>query len=175
MSGTLHTSTQAGHSWEDLARSAAEGRSEETGEAQELRQLLVFLVDGTPYALPVESVREIVRIRPITPIPRVTRTVRGVISLRGEIIQVLDLRLRLGLPPTEATKTTRIVVVHGDEDRVAGVLVDAVREVMRISEDEIGSAGGGDAAGFVEALCARGEEFISLVDLDRVLDVQRGG
>lgn len=175
MSGTLHTSTQAGHSWEDLARSAAEGRGGETAEALDLRQLLVFLVDGTPYALPVESIREIVRIRPITPIPRVTRHVRGVISLRGEIIQVLDLRLRLGLPPTESTKATRIVVVHGDEDRVAGVLVDAVREVIRISEDAIGSAGGGEASGFVEALCVRGEEFISLVDLDRILDVHGGG
>lgn len=175
MSDTLHTSTQAGHSWEDLARSAAQGHAQEVAEAEELRQLLVFLVDEAPYALPVESVREIVRIRPITPIPRVTRHVRGVISLRGEIIQVLDLRLRLGLPPTETTKATRIVVVHGDEDRVAGILVDAVREVMRIPEEAIGSATGGEASGFVEALCARGEEFISLVDLDRVLDVHGGG
>lgn len=175
MSETLHTSTHAGRSWEELARGAAQAGSEGSAETEELRQILVFLVDGASYAVPVESVREIVRIRPITPIPRVTRPVRGVISLRGEIIQVVDLRLRLGLPRTEPSKATRIIVVHGDEERVAGILVDAVREVLRVAEESIGAPAGGDAGGFVGALCARGEEFISLVDLDRVLDIHDDG
>lgn len=161
---------QTERGWDDLARSAA-GVPGEAGGAEVLHQLLSFDVGGTPYAVAVESVREIVRIGPITPIPRVSRHVRGVISLRGEILQVIDLRMRLGLPPTEIAKTTRIVVVHDAEGNVAGLLVDAVREVLRVSSDEIGEAAAGDVQGLVSGLCARGEVFVSLLDLDRALEV----
>jgi purine-binding chemotaxis protein CheW len=118
----------------------------------------------------VESVREIVRIRPITPIPRTSSHVRGVISLRGEIIQVVDLRLRLGLPAAEITRSSRIVVIHADDERVAGILVDAVNEVLRVTEDAILPSAAGDT-GTVDSLCARGDQFVSLIDLERALDV----
>lgn len=159
-------------SWEQLGRQASHPR--ETGPGAEApRQLLTFSVGETPYAVPVESVREIVRIRPITPIPRVTRDIRGVISLRGEIIQVVDLRVRLRLPETHSTRASRIIVVHLDDGRLAGILVDAVREVLRVSGDAIGPSSGGEG-GIVHSLCARGEEFVSLVDLDKVLEVDDG-
>lgn len=165
--GPQHTTSEA---WDALAR-AAHRRQESNADPEELQQLLSFVVGETPYAVPVESVREIVRIRPITPIPRVARDVRGVISLRGEIIQVIDLRLRLGLEATQTTKATRIVVVHSEEGRVAGVLVDGVREVLRLSEDAIGPPAAGDTTGAVVGLCARGDQFVSLIDLNRVLDL----
>lgn len=166
MSG-LEATGAGGASWEALARSAAAER-ETVAEIDGLRQLLTFTMGGTPYAIPVESVREIVRIRPITPVPRVASDVRGVISLRGEIIQVVDLCLRLGLPSAETTRASRIVVVQPEDGRVAGVLVDSVQEVLRVSEDAIGPASDGGA---VEALCARGDEFVSLLDLERVLEI----
>jgi purine-binding chemotaxis protein CheW len=96
--------------------------------------------------------------------------VRGVISLRGEIIQVIDLRLRLGLAPGTASKANRIVVVQVDDGRVAGVLVDDVREVLRVSESAIGSTAG-EAQGIVAALCTNGAEFVSIVDPARLLEV----
>ena len=128
-------------------------------------------VEGAPYAVPVENVREIVRVRTITPIPRTASCVRGVISLRGEIIQVIDLRLRLGLPPAALAKSNRIVVVQTDDARVAGVLVDEVREVLRVSESAIGSTAGDAAQGIVAALCTNGAEFVSIVDPARMLEV----
>ncbi|MGH0032401.1 MAG: chemotaxis protein CheW [Myxococcota bacterium] len=156
-------------SWDDLARQAgdAEGGA---APADALRQLLAFDVGEAVYAVPVESVREIVRIRPITPMPRVSDDVRGVIALRGEVVQVVDLRRRLGLPPVEPSRTSRIVVVHQDDGRVSGVLVDAVREVLRVPADAIGPPAGGESVA-VEALCSHGEEFVSLIALDRVLQV----
>jgi purine-binding chemotaxis protein CheW len=153
-------------SWEAVARQAA---TREAAAVEYLRQLLVFELADAAYALPVERVREIVRVRPITPVPRVPAYVRGVISLRGEIVQVVDLRRRLRLPPVEATRATRIVVVHGGEDRVAGLLVDAVREVVSVGEDALRSASGESRV--VEALCVRDQEFVSMVDLDRMLEV----
>ncbi|MFQ5418150.1 MAG: chemotaxis protein CheW [Myxococcota bacterium] len=161
--------TPVGGSWEDLARSA---RSVEVdGEGQEdLRQLLTFEVDATPYAVAVERVREIVRIRPITPVPRMPADVRGVISLRGEIVEVIDLRRRLDLAPVEPVRSTRIIVVNSEDGRIAGLLVDAVREVFRVSEDAIQAANSSETEA-VEALCVRGDEFISLIDLDRILQI----
>ena len=156
-------------SWDELAR-AAGTRRDGKATAEVLRQLLCVRVEGAPYAVPVENVREIVRVRPITPIPRTVSAVRGVISLRGEIIQVIDLRMRLRLPPAAAAKANRIVVVQVDDGRVAGVLVDEVREVLRVSESAIGSPPAGEA-GIVAALCANGAEFVSIVDPERLLEV----
>jgi purine-binding chemotaxis protein CheW len=166
------TSSGAGlgaQAWDDLARTALADENDDEQQV-EIRQLLTFEVDSTPYAVPVERVREIVRIRPITPVPRVPKEVRGVISLRGEIVEVIDLRLRLALPPAEPVRSTRIIVVHTENGKVAGILVDAVREVSRVSEDSIRPATNSDT-GSVEALCVRGEEFISLMDLDQVLEI----
>ena len=164
--GGVPSRGDAPEGWEELARRAAV-RDEEAPEF--LLQLLTFELAESPYALPVERVREIVRIRPITPVPRVPDDVRGVISLRGEILQVVDLRRRLGLAAPEATRESRIVVVHGSDGRVAGLLVDAVREVISVAEASLRQNSG--EADVVEALCMRGEEFVSLVDLDRVLAV----
>ncbi len=66
--------------WETLARAAAAG---DTGEEQKiLRELLVLMIGGTAYAIPVERVREIVRMRELTPVPRVPAPIRGVLALR---------------------------------------------------------------------------------------------
>jgi purine-binding chemotaxis protein CheW len=100
----------------------------------------------------------------------VPEEVRGVISLRGEIVEVIDLRRRLNLDPIDPIRSTRIIVAHGEDGRVAGILVDAVREVSRISEDAIRPAVAGEL-GAVESLCVRGDEFVSLIDLDRVLQI----
>lgn len=155
--------------WEELARGAAQG-AVTPEESVLLHELLVFTLNGDPYAVAVERVREIVRLRPITPVPRVPDAIRGVISLRGEVVQVIDLRRRIGLPPMEPTRSTRIVVLHGEDGRLSGLLVDAVSEVLRVTEDRLRPDGPGDAA-TVAGLCVRGDQFVSLVDLDRVLEL----
>lgn len=158
-----------GPSWDALARAAARQGHGEEGTAP-LRELLCLRMGADPYAIPIERVREIVRLRPVTAMPRVPRAVLGVISMRGEIVQVLDLRSRLRMPPAEPTRSSRIVVLHGDEGEVSGLLVDAVTEVLRIEEEAVRPPPAGEAE-FVAALCARGEEFVSLMNLERVLDL----
>jgi purine-binding chemotaxis protein CheW len=159
--------------WQELARRAAERRNADA-ENVAVRQLLCFVLDGSPYAVPVERVREIVRVRPIIPVPRLPADVRGVISLRGEILEVVDLRLRLRLPAAESGRSSRIIVVHAADGGVAGLLVDGVSEVLSVPEHALRSAASGEA-GNVETLCVRGARFVSLIDLDRVLefDAQR--
>ncbi len=170
MSGLGHGGMGVGEGdWQELARAAGGAHGEES-ELELLRELLTFQLDDSPYAIPVERVREIVRLRKVTPVPRVPAAVIGVIALRGEIVQVVDLRMRLGLVAGEPTRTSRVIVLHGDDDRVTGVLVDEVREVLRVGEDSIRDAASGET-GSVNELCVRGEEFVSVIDIDRVLEL----
>lgn len=164
--------------WDDVARRAAgrvAGRSADEAPA-ELRELLVIWLDGDPYALPIERVREIVRLRPITPVPRVPDAVRGVISLRGEIVQVVDLRRRLGLAPAAldeaGRRRHRIVVLHGEDGQLAGLLVDRVSEVLRAPADAL-RAPAAREADTVVALVPHGDGFVSLFDVERLLEIGR--
>jgi purine-binding chemotaxis protein CheW len=158
--------------WVELARHASRARGDAAAPVHAQR-LLVFVLDGVRYALPVERVREIVRRRPITPVPRLAPEVLGVISLRGRVIQVIDLRRRLGLAPGAVGRRSRIVVAHDGEGRVAGLLVDGVLEVVTAPEEALGDAPGG-SAGVVESLCRIGAGFVSVVDLDRAMDLDAG-
>jgi purine-binding chemotaxis protein CheW len=167
VSASLAETAAAAPRWQDLARRAAERRSAKV-ESVVVRQLLTFVLDASPYAVPVERVREIVRVRPITPVPRVPSDVRGVISLRGEILEVIDLRLRLCLSAAHSGRASRIIVAHSSGGVVAGMLVDGVSEVIAVSEDALRPAASTEA-GNVETLCVHGDRFISLIDLDRVL------
>jgi purine-binding chemotaxis protein CheW len=179
VTGSLHDAGDDEAPWQELARSAAArvaGRSDAAGPV-ELRELLVIWLDGDPYALPIERVREIVRLRSITPVPRVPDAVRGVISLRGEIVQVLDLRRRLGLAPAEldgGRGRHRIVVLHGDDGQMAGLLVDRVSEVLRTPADALRPPVAREADAVV-ALVPHGEGFTSLFDVDRLLELGRRG
>jgi len=161
--------SSGGEAWEDLARRAAASPGEQ--DAPELlRELLAFWLTDAPYAIPVERVREIVRLRPITPMPHVPPEVLGVIALRGEIVEVVDLRMRLGLTATNPDRHSRIIVLHGDDNRVTGILVDRVREVLRVDEEEISLASGEGT--YVSELCRCEEEFVSIVDVDRMLEIR---
>jgi purine-binding chemotaxis protein CheW len=155
--------------WDALARAAAR-KSDASDVSDEIHQLLAFDIGGTPYAVPVERVREIVRMRPLTPIPRVSEYVRGVISLRGEIIEVVDMRRRLGLDPIEPTRRTRIIVARNSSEEVAAILVDSVREVLRVTDEAFRPLTGSESS-VVENLCACGDEFVSMIELDRVLNI----
>lgn len=154
--------------WDALARAAAT-RQRDDSEAELPRELLSFVLADSMYAVPIERVREIVRLRRITPVPRTPAAVLGVIALRGEIVQVVDLRRRLNVPRADETRRSRIIVLHGDELRVTGVLVDAVREVIRVSEDDVRPASSEHDA--VCELCIRGDVFVSVIDLDRALEL----
>jgi len=160
----------AAATFESLARAAA-GRRDAPEESASERELLVLWLGDDPYALPVERVREIVRLRPITPMPRVPSAVRGVLSLRGDIVQVIDLRRRLGLAPDPEESPRRRIVVLGSEDgQTTGLLVDRVSEVLRLRDDALRPPTGRDA-NTVAALAPHGERFVSVFDVDRILDL----
>ncbi len=97
--------------------------------------LAVSLADEV-YAFPLHAVREILKVLPITRVPRAPHSVVGIISVRGRITTVVDLRLRLGQPSRPTDHNTRVLLLDAGEE-VIGVLVDSVSQVYRLDGDEI--------------------------------------
>lgn len=100
------------------------------------RQCLAFSLGDEEYALDIGGIREIIKPREITDVPRVPDFILGIISLRGSIIPVFDLKQRLNLGKTEVTALSRIVVCHHN-DRFAGLLVDRLNQVVLLPGHEI--------------------------------------
>ena len=99
-------------------------------------ELLGFMLADEEYALDVLEVREIIRLQPITAVPLSAGWVLGIVTLRGVIVPIFDLRRRLGLPPGEPGPDTRIVVAtRGGEP--AGLVVDRITQVLRVPHDRI--------------------------------------
>src|SRR5271157_3269765 len=93
-------------------------------------ELATFFVADLLLGIPIRKVEEISRYSSVTPVPGASESVCGVISLRGEVVTVLDLRTVLGLGKTEPTRQTRNVIVQAGGERI-GLLVDRVADVVR--------------------------------------------
>ena len=108
--------------------------SDTSGSAEDLLQLVGFTLGEEDFGVDILSVQEINRVTEITKIPSTPDFVLGVINLRGNVIPVIDLRSRLGMPEKEHDKQTRIIVADV-EDRTVGLVVDAVSEVIRMDSN----------------------------------------
>jgi purine-binding chemotaxis protein CheW len=140
----------------------------------EVRQYLTFKLGEEVFALDVEKVREVLDYTTITRIPRTPEFMRGVINLRGSVVPVVDLRLAFGMPPTEKTVSTCIVVTEVSmegENVVLGALADSVEEVIDLEPDQIqpgprlGTCVNTD---FVRGMGRRESGFVVILDIDRV-------
>lgn len=99
-----------------------------------IAQIVTFSLGNEEYGIEISQVKEIIRVFPITMIPQTPHYVRGLLNLRGNVIPVVDLSRRLGLPDREEGKENRIIVVMVEDD-VAGLVVDAVSEVMTVTDN----------------------------------------
>lgn len=109
--------------------------SKSASAARAVAQLVTFRLGERLLGLPIEIVREILRVADITPVPDAPAGVRGVINLRGDVVTIVDLRIVLGLSPAVVGPYTRLVVTHSG-DEVIGLLVDRVADVVTISPEE---------------------------------------
>ncbi len=100
-----------------------------------IQQLVTFRLGDEEYGVDILKVHEIDRMMDITEVPNAPSSIEGVINLRGKVIPVINLRKKFNLPPREADDRTKIVVV--DIGTSAGMIVDSVSEVLRISSDII--------------------------------------
>jgi len=155
-------------------RGAIARRAVERGSRTEF---LAFRMADEIYAVPIAFVKEILKLPPLTEVPRAPLDVMGVISVRGRIVTVRDLRKRLRLTEAMPTRRSRILLAElspeqgGTGERV-GLLVDEVLHVYRLSEQEIESATGvlgSELAEYVAGIGRQGGEMIILIDLRPIL------
>ncbi|MCW8956768.1 MAG: chemotaxis protein CheW [Gammaproteobacteria bacterium] len=137
----------------------------------EHRQCVTFRLDNETYGINVMLIQEVLRITDIAPVPGAPDYVIGIINLRGNVVTVIDTRMRFGLPPRDFDDATRIVIIE-TENQTVGIVVDSVSEVVDIYSNEIETApnvGNDETARYIEGVVSRGEELLILVDLNKLL------
>jgi purine-binding chemotaxis protein CheW len=148
----------------------------------ELTQYLTFAVATEEYAIEILRVREILVYSPLTRVPRAPEFIAGVMNLRGSVVPVVDLRIKLGLPPTVITGTTCVVIVDiggengrtesGSRGATVGLLADDVRQVMDLAAGEIEpppAFGTKIDLAFLRGMGDLGDRFALILDIDRLL------
>ena len=148
---------------------------EEVKQLDNAQQYLTFILGGEEYAIAILRVREILEYSNVTRVPSTPECICGVINLRGSVLPVIDLAVKFGLPPTEPTKQTCIVVVEVEldgEQTVLGVLTDAVNQVIELRDTSIQPPPAFGTKVRLEFLRGLGEVengFILVLDIERLL------
>ncbi len=135
-------------------------------------QIVAMRCGVATFGLPIASVREIVMVPEITPVPESGRFVRGIINLRGRILPVLDLGDRLGLGRGPTDGSGRILIVEHEGRHPFGLLVDEASEVLRIPEELVGpppELAASALSGSVKAVARIEDRLILLLELPRIL------
>lgn len=131
---------------------------------------LIFDLCGDAYGLDIRAVIEMIGVQTITGLPEMPDYIRGIINLRGRIIPVMDMRLRLGKPMKEYDSKTCIVIV-GFEEQTLGLIVDSVSEVVKIPESDVAPPPdmlqGGNR--YIRAIGKIGEDVKMMLDLEKLI------
>uniref|UniRef100_A0A831TYG1 Chemotaxis protein CheW n=1 Tax=Geobacter metallireducens TaxID=28232 RepID=A0A831TYG1_GEOME len=139
----------------------------------ETRQYLTFKLAEEIFAVDVAKVREILEFTSITKVPQTPEFMRGVINLRGSVVPVMDMRLKFGMPETEKTVNTCIIVVevsHEGETIIIGALADSVQEVFELEPEQVEPApriGTKLNTDFILGMGKHDGAFIMILDIDR--------
>lgn len=139
---------------------------------------LTFLLGDKSYAISILKIKEILEYGAVTSIPKMPDFICGAINLRGQIVPVIDLLERLGNGKSDVGKRSCIVIVEmqfSNETLNIGVIVDAVSKVMDFKNSEIEEApsfGGMVETDFIEGMGKIGEDFVVILNIDRVLSLE---
>ena len=146
----------------------------EDSNAASSQQYVTFSLGEELFGVEVIRAREILSVTPVTKVPQTPEYLLGVINLRGQVVPVVDMRLKLGLPVCEETEDTCVIVVEvlvDGESIIVGALADAVREVLEIHSDQIEPAprlGTRLKTEFITGMGKIDEQFVILLNIDRV-------
>jgi len=145
-------------------------------EEEEQLQLLTFRLGAEEYALNIMDIKEIIRVKETTEVPKTPDYILGIFSLRGTIIPVFDVSLRMGLPRGDPGSQNRIIVVKS-KDHFFGLYVDSVVQVMDIPLSKIEPPPeilGGVEGEFLRGIGRIDERLIILLNLGKILKIDDG-
>ena len=143
-----------------------------TGEGGRRTEYLAFSLAAEAYAVQIAYIAEILKPPPITEVPRAPRNVLGVISVRGKLVTVMDLRRRFRLPEPPIDRKSRILLAEAGTEEQIGLLVDEVMQVYRLADSEIEPANvlGGDQPAHIAGNGRPPGALLILLDLRPILE-----
>jgi len=140
----------------------------------QLLQVVSFNIEDEEFGVDILKVQEIIKTSEITSIPDSPFHVEGVINLRGKVIPIIDLRIKLGSQKKAFDHKTRILVVEID-NKTIGFIVDSVKEVLRIPQDIIETPPKiveGIKSDYITAICKLNNRLLILLDMEKILTDQ---
>ncbi len=157
----------------DLARTKLNAASAQAGT----REFIAFRVGSQEFCVNIMSVREFRCWTKTTVLPAAPHFVCGVINLRGIMLPIVDLAVRLGFPPAEPT-ARHVIIVAQIGGELCGILVDEVSDILNVAGNQVQptpDVASDMAKTFVRGVIAVGQRMISLIALDQVLPVCKQG
>ena len=143
--------------------------------AEKTNQFLTFTIANEHFGMDLHQTREVIEYAGVTQVPLMPKFISGVINLRGEVVPVIDLNVRLGRTPITIHKRTCVIVVelqNSEHNCVLGLLADAVNEVIEIPASNIEDApafGAQIRAEFIQGIAKKDDEFIVLLNAEKTL------
>ena len=145
---------------------------EELKVVGETTQFIVIKLGDEQYGIDIKYIDNIVRMQHITRVPKVDSFLKGVINLRGEVIPVMSIRIKMGLERDVETKSSRIIILKLEQQGTIGVIVDEVKEVVTLENERIEKVAYDSKDEKANFLCGVGKSeggLISLLDLNAVV------
>ena len=137
------------------------------------KQYIVVKIGNEQYGIDISYVDNIVRMQKITRVPRVQNFFKGIINLRGEIVPVMSLRIRMELEEDVFTNASRIIILKIEQQSALGIIVDEVKEVVTLGSEEIDKVAHNPKdvkSTFINGIGKNGDDLISLFDISSVVD-----
>lgn len=134
---------------------------------------MVFIIDNQKYALSSKYITEIIEMLPITKVPFIPEYIKGIINLRSNIIPVMDARMRFGISPKEYDERTCIIIIENNDEKI-GLIVDAVNEVIHISDGQsmkMNSNDIDDKPNFIKGVSEINNEVQLILDCDSLVKI----
>ena len=140
----------------------------ETQDSVETKQYIVVQIGNEKYGIDIKYIDNIVRMSKITRVPKVQSYFKGVMNLRGEIVPVMSIRKKMGLPEDVITDASRIIIIKLEDKGSIGVIVDEVREVITLNMAEVEKQTAKDS--FINGIGKNGDELISLFEINAIVE-----
>ena len=134
----------------------------------ETKQYIVVQIGNEKYGIDINFIDNIVRMSKITRVPKVQSYFKGVMNLRGEIVPVMSIRKKMGLPDDVITDASRIIIIKLEEKGSIGIIVDEVREVITLNMAEVEKTTAKDS--FINGIGKNGDELISLFEINAIVE-----
>lgn len=146
---------------------------DEGDSTTEASRFLIFSLCGEQYAVPLLKVKEVIALTETTPVPYSPSHFKGIMNLRGQVISVIDLRLKLKMPKGDTSSETAIIILDLSPLSL-GIIVDSVESVLAVNRSEIQPPPdvGSSNTAYIRGVAKKDKKLILLLDIERTLSVE---